>query len=469
MYGRDALHSFAVTQTGITPDNAANLSIAWTFPTSDAVSATPTVVAGVVYVGAWDGFFYALDASSGAQIWSFQLDCQPAILPIPPQCLAAGQTPPDRTNTDGGMVTSSALVQDGLVYFAGGRTLYCLNASDGSLVWKHVVCGNPDDAQCETDTADPTEIWSSPELFEGKIYVGHSVDGKVGYRGGILALDATSGAQVWTFEVDPNVDSSGNPTAGGQNRGCGSVWSSAAIDDENRQVYFGTGDCQSDATPPYHEAILALDVDTGAVKWAFRPRQTDTCDFDFGASVNILDLDGVRHVGVGGKDGTYYVLDAASSQPGGQLLWSANVVFGGGSGGFIGTAAFDGSHIYGGTAYGDLGQNQVCNPSDPRDMDVEDPSLHAFDARTGTVLWEQSHAYTFGATTWANGVLFNGVGELQPPAINAYSATDGTNLANVRLGGAMNSGAAVVGKTVFIGTGDSNNGAGGGVTALSVP
>ena len=90
MYGRNLSHTFSNPDSKINPSNVASLQLAWTFPTGDAVSASPTVVEGVVYVGSWDGYFYALDAKSGALKWKFRVDCQYTVLPIPPQCLPRG-------------------------------------------------------------------------------------------------------------------------------------------------------------------------------------------------------------------------------------------------------------------------------------------------------------------------------------------------------------------------------------------
>jgi glucose dehydrogenase len=63
MYGRDLHHSFSNPESGINPGNVAKLqsldALAWTFQTGDAVSASPTIVESVVYVGSWDGYFYA--------------------------------------------------------------------------------------------------------------------------------------------------------------------------------------------------------------------------------------------------------------------------------------------------------------------------------------------------------------------------------------------------------------------------
>jgi len=472
MYGRDLQHTFTNADSLITSANAAFLQPAWTFPTGDAVSASPTMVAGIVYVGAWDGFFYALDAATGALKWKFQVDCQNSVLPVPPQCLAPGEQPPDRTTTDGGLITSSATVFDGKVYFAGGKTLYCLRTADGSLVWKRVLCGNPDVPACETDTADPTRIFSSPAIFHHRVYVGHTVDGRGGYRGGFDALDARTGKLRWRFEIDPVLDANGVPVKGpdgqimGQNRGCGGTFSSAAIDTRKRLLYFGTSDCDFGAPPPYHEAIIALRTGTGRVRWVFRPRQQDTCDFDFGASPNLIDIAGNRWVGAGGKDGTYYVLDGISRDPAGTLVWSVNVVFGGSSGGFIGSSAFDGQRVVGGTAFGELG-GSICDPSNPRDTFIQQPTMHAFDPLAKTVLWEDDGAATFGPSSVGNGVVF--VGSLLPPALRAFATDGGRLLSTIAMPGAVNSGTALVDDMLVVGSGNSNDGAGSAVRAFKLP
>jgi len=71
----------------------------------------------------------------------------------------------------------------------------------------------------------------------------------------------------------------------------------------------------------------------------FRLREADPnkCDFDFAASPNLMELNEREVLGIGGKDGTYYLLDRLT----GAMIWSRRVVFGGESGGFFGGAAFD--------------------------------------------------------------------------------------------------------------------------------
>jgi outer membrane protein assembly factor BamB len=433
MFGHDPQRTFTNRASDLRPTNVGNLQRAWTFPTDDAITAAASVVDGVVYVGAWDGNFYALRQQDGTLVWKFAVDCQNAVVPVPPRCLAPDESPPDRSLSDGGLITSSAAVVDDKVYFGGGRTLYCLNAADGSLRWKQVICGNPDDPHCAADTADGTRIFSSPVVHAGLVFVGLSADGQVGYRGGFMAFDADTGTPRWRFEVDPLLDAAGNPLlnaqglpVGGRNRGCGSVWSSASVDAEH--VFFTTGDCDFDAPPPFHEAVMALEPQTGRLQWVFRPRQSDVCDFDFGATANVINSGQKRWLGVGGKDGTYYMLERHTKNPQGELVWATNVVFGGNGGGFFGGAVFDGTRIVSATALGDL---FACMPQDPRDVPFQEPSGHAFNLRTGEVVWQQTLAQSFAATTAGDGVVFIstiGIPGVLPGAVKVYEAATGALL-----------------------------------------
>jgi outer membrane protein assembly factor BamB len=69
-------------------------------------------------------------------------------------------------------VTASPAASDGRVYFAGGKTVYALKTSDGTLLWKRIICGRPEQRDCASDTNDPTQVLSSPALFDGKLFFG---------------------------------------------------------------------------------------------------------------------------------------------------------------------------------------------------------------------------------------------------------------------------------------------------------
>ena len=471
MYGRTPHHPFAAQDSAIDTSNVNALALAWSFTPGDAVSASPAIVDGALYVGAWDGYFYSLDARTGALRWKFALDCDALSLPQPAVCVAQGYPPSDpevRQGTDGGTVTSSAAVVDGVVYFGGEKTLYALRASDGRLLWKRVLCGNPDERACERDANDPARIFSSPVVYHGKVYVASDVDGAVGYRGRIWAIDAYDGHTAWAFEVDPQVDTHGHVLPGpAQNRGCGDVWSSAAIDEAHDRVIFGTADCQSFATAPYHNAIVALDADGGQLAWKYRPIPSNNgCDFDFGASPNVIDVNGERWIGEGNKNGTYYVVRASDGSP----VWSTNVVFGGADGGFIGTAAFDGSAVFGSTLYGDgyLGAAPLCEPDNANDTYLEDPSMHAFDLRTGAVLWQQPASYSAAATTVTHDLVIdgtNGLGAELAPAVQLFDRKTGAILRQLPQAGSVASAAVIVGDTIYFGTGNSYDGGGSSIQA----
>jgi polyvinyl alcohol dehydrogenase (cytochrome) len=458
-YGQNPQHTFAA-RTTLTPGQAPSLRKAWEFRTGDAVTATPTVVHGTVYVGSWDGAFYAIDLRTGAPRWTYRLDAQPAVSPQP------GVEPRD-ISSDGGMVTSSAWYQPGdhhrpdLVIFGGGYTLYALDARTGALVWKHAYTGRP---ELPPDPVhDDARIFSSPVVADGKVIFGLSVDGARGRRGYIAAASLDTGAPVWRLETD--VDDTGTIL----NDGCGNVWSSGTLLPRLGLVVFDTSDCHFRNPEPLTEAILAVRVRDGRVAWSYRPpRQDALCDLDFGATPNAgVDRSGrAFFLGAGGKDGTYYSLDPAT----GRERWHTNVVFGGFSGGFIATTAYDGGHVYGSTALGDFGRFEsngptVCDPANPRDTALQEPTAHALDARDGGVLWQGTGVASFAPTTVAGGMTFNGPALADTVVVR--DATTGAELTRLPLDAPNWSGIAVVADTLVLGTGASQQGSPDGVVAFT--
>lgn len=458
-YGHDAQHSFH-GKTTITASTAPTLARAWAFPTGDAVTATPTVVHGVVYVGSWDGFFYAIDLRTGKLRWKFELKRQASIQPQP------GRQPRDATS-DGGMVTSSAWFEpsDGhhpdLVLFGGGYTLYALKASTGQELWSHEYTGRPD--RSPDPDHDEARIFSSPVVVDGKVIIGVSTDGQENHRGYVVAARLSDGGPAWTHETD--VDAEGTVL----NDSCGNVWSSATVLPRAGLLVISIADCHFSNPPPDSESILALRFTNGSLAWRFRPPRPDhNCDFDFGATVNAgLHPDGTAaFLGVGAKDGTYYSVDPRT----GKLRWSTNVVFGGFAGGFIATAAYDGRRVYASTALGDFGRfetngPQVCAPGNPRDVSFQEPTVHAFDAPTGQVLWQALGAPSFGPTTVAGSLTFNGTALTNQVLVR--DADTGRVMKEIRVDAPCWSGVATVGDAVVFGTGASQQGTQAGVFAYT--
>jgi polyvinyl alcohol dehydrogenase (cytochrome) len=458
-YGHDAQHTFA-GRTTLTKAQASTLRQAWFFPTGDAVTATPTVVHGTVYVGSWDTKFYAIDLASGRLRWSTQLHRQDAVTPYP------GQTPRD-DSSDGGLVTSSAWFEPGqghrpdLVIFGGGYTLYALDAATGRIWWSHDYTGRPD--QPADPAHDEARIFSSPIVVDGKVIFAVDTDGQDGHRGYVAAASLATGRPVWVHETD--TDAAGTVL----DDGCGNVWASPTLLPAADVVVLDVADCNFSNPPPTSESVIALRVKDGTLAWTYRPtRHDEKCDLDFGATANAgVDRNGrATFLGVGAKDGTYYSLDPRT----GALRWRTNVVFGGFSGGFIATTAYDGQRVYGSTALGDFGRfesngNQLCDPSDPHDVAFQQPTVHVFDAATGAVVWQASNAASFAPTTVAGGMTFNGLALAKE--VDVRDAGTGAVLARLSVPAFCWSGVATVGDAVVFGTGAAEQGSPDGVEVFT--
>ena len=206
---------------------------------------------------------------------------------------------------------------------------------------------------------DSTRIFSSPVVVDDRVIFGVDEDGQGGSAGYVAAANLATGDPVWEFQTD--VDATGRVL----DDSCGSVWSSGTVLPDLGLVVFGTADCDASGVATYADSIIALRIATGTLAWRLHPlRDAPVCDFDFAATANAgASPAGITtFVGEGGKDGTYYSLDPAT----GEVRWSTNVVFGGSSGGFLGTTAYDGQHVYGATGLGDFNPSprglQVCEP-----------------------------------------------------------------------------------------------------------
>ena len=467
-YGGSAHHAFT-NATGLNSVNVHTLAPKWFFKTGDAVTAGPVVVGNRVYVGSWDGNFYAIDKATGAQTWKFSIKPQPAVVPREDSNgrVFEPSDPTSYATSDGGLITSSAWYEPAspqthgrnLVIFGGGYTLYALDADTGQAVWSHDYPGLPD-APADPNH-DEARIFSSPVVVGTKVVFGVTSDGQNGHRGYVVGADIENGNPVWRFET--SVDAAGRVI----NNGCGGVWSSPTVVESEGIVVLDVADCNFSDTPAdgiYNEKVFALRPGDGSLAWVFNPGRDDNgCDWDFGATAN---TDGASFLGVGGKDGTYYSIDPHT----GQKKWSTNVVFGGLAGGFLGTTAFDGTRAYGATALGDIGRFEGfgalgCQPGNPKDGLVQEPSIHAFDAATGKVDWQGYASQSFGPTVVAGGMTFVGTGIAR--TIQVRDATNGNLLHVIPLPAPSDSGVSVVGKSIFFGTGSSEQSAPVGVWSFS--
>lgn len=414
MWGHSPARDFATTcASAITPATVKQLRLRWFFNSRDVVTATPALFDGTVYVGDWSGRFYALRARDGKPRWTFQAK-------------------PQRLVYSGQIVGSAAVaVVRGVptVFVPSGRTMYALRASDGHELWRHALGRRG-------DKNDSTEIESSPVVANGKVIFGWDVhnSGK-GYPAGLLALNARTGGEEWKLvtapAADPDVDAA-DPLPTGS--GCGDVWGSPAVDPMLGLVIFGTGNCtEPDSWGRFSDAMVAADLETGAVRWTYQPHPSNRDDLDFAGAPNLIDLDGRQLAGLGNKDGAYYLVDRAT----GAHVATVNATQPGlnrpgenfSTGGFIGPSAYGNGIVVGGTAVGPA------------------PFLHGIDVATGTIAWQnQEPSATYAATAITGNVAIVGGTDF---TLRAVTVDTGEELWSNPMKGAVSGGVAISKEDVF--------------------
>ncbi len=467
-------------ETAVTRDSVARLRPKWRYRTGAVVTASPAVayidVPGegtikVVIAPSWDGNVYALRASNGSKLWSF---------PMKPH--------PGASFPYSGSAAVATIAEEQRVFVAGGMTMYSLEAATGNLRWQF-------DAGTGCTTCDRrterNEILSSPAVADGKVFFGMDVnEGRPG-KGGAYAVDAAEGFLVWYFDLETealclpregddirrfdgfhSAEELGLPedflaTRAGCDfdRGtteCGNIWSSFAIDPRRRALFIASSNCDTDddpetpapapPMPPYDEAIFSLDFN-GIPRWRWRPREIDNDDLAFGGVPNLFAInvgdEEVDVVGVGGKDGVYYVLDRDGINRNSGIVepyWQTKVVPGGAIGGIIATAAVGEGKVLFSTAIGD-------SLSDP-----QLPAAWALDADTGEILWSNPDAEpSYAPTSAIPGVVF--MGSLFTGRMNAFDTETGALLyRSESLGGPAASAPAIVDGEVFVGAGVGQRG-----------
>jgi len=476
----------------ITNQNVNLLQEAWRFPTGAIITGSPSVASvdipgegptQVVYFQSWDFYIYAVRMKDGTELWRFQADEQP------------GSSFPSTASVD-----ISAVGGRDTAYVGTGEIMYALDAVTGEEIWRFTAgtgckdsLGNPP-GLCGF-LSERNQIESSAAVVDGKVFFAMDVNDYETGKGGFYAVDAVTGSLTWYFDLETGATCT--PNAGDNIRqfdgyhseaqlglpagflasrpgcgfdraitGCGNVWSSPAVDATRGLMYFASSNCDTDnnaATPrpappmpAYDEAIVALDFD-GVPAWRWRPREVDNADLAFGAVPNLFTINfggAPREVlGVGNKDGTYYVIDRDGenevngvewddADPSSLPYWRTKLVPGGDIGGIIATAAVDEDQrrIFISTAPGENADDAVFNP--------QRPTVHALNMDSGAVVWDNAADTTalasFAATSAIPGVAFAGQ---VPGAFSRAFDTEGdagTQIGNYNLGNAALASAPIV-------------------------
>jgi alcohol dehydrogenase (cytochrome c) len=231
-------------------------------------NATPVVIDGVMYLIGTNDNVYALDAATGKMKWTH----------------SGGTVADPRSYLRG---SASVAVGFGMVYY-GTRDnhLVALDAETGGEVW---------DVQIE----DHNQCSCTPShgvlLVKDKVIVG--VRGDVAHRSYINAFDAKTGRQVWRWWVIPGPGEPGHETWPDYlwKFGGGATWYAGAYDGKLNLIYWGTGNPQpilggSDKEAElWTNSLVALDADTGKIKWGFQEAPSNPFDFDSAAEPLLID------------------------------------------------------------------------------------------------------------------------------------------------------------------------------------
>ena len=340
---------------GLTAAQVPRLKLKWAFgfPTGVSANAQPAVVAGRVFVGSDNGFFYSLDAKTGCVYWSFQ---QGSIV---------------RNSPTVGAVTGQGAARYAVFFGDGHANVYALDAQTGRQLWKTKV-----------DPHFVARITAGITYYNGKVFVpvssseefssGHPDYPCCTARGSVVALDASTGKEIWKSWVVPEEPKPYRTMPNGvvlYKPAGGAVWNAPTVDPARNAIYVGTGDATTAPPAKTTDAIMAIDINTGKLLWSYQatendvfmggcngPTKSEACpapmgpDMDIGNSPILTTLpNGKRALLAGTKSADVFALDPDNN---GAVLFRMNAAGGptgggrGGRGTIVWGGAADAQHVY---------------------------------------------------------------------------------------------------------------------------
>lgn len=317
-YGRNYFGWRFSEESEINTSTVAKLSPEWIFQTgvSGKFQTTPLVVDGVMYITGHANHAWALDLLTGKELWKYSSS--------PPKGVQGCCAQPNR---------GFAVFGDKLFKVNFEATLVALDRKRGSVIW-------------ETKIADYEEGFSAtvaPLIVKNLVIVGIA-GAEFGTRDFLDAYDAETGKRVWRFWTIPGPGEAGHETWGGGDswkRGGGSTWITGTYDPELNLIYWGTGnpgpDMNGDLRPGdnlYTCSVVALDADTGELKWHFQMTPHDVHDWDAVSDPVLADLEiqgkKTKALIQANRNGFFYALDRTNgkflfAKPYTKVTWAEGI------------------------------------------------------------------------------------------------------------------------------------------------
>ena len=287
--------------TQVAPQNVKNLEMAWLWQARsvEKFEATSIVLDGILYTIQAPNDVVALDAATGRLRWTY-----------------AYRNLPEARNCCGSVNRGLAILGETLFMGTLDAHLIALDAKSGALLWKTKVA----------EAKERYAITHAPLVIKDKVIVG-TAGGDGGAPGVIAAFDAKTGQEVWRFHTIPQPGEPGNETWSGDSwkHGGAAVWNTGAYDPESNLTYWGTGNPSPDwdgrqrlGDNLYSECVVALDADTGKLKWYYQFTPHDEMDYDATQVPVLADMNWQgrpRKVMLwANRNGLMYVLDRTNGQ-----------------------------------------------------------------------------------------------------------------------------------------------------------
>lgn len=285
----------------ITPSNVDDLELKWMLQNQEfgAWQSNPIVVDGIMYVTERPNDVMAVDAVTGRVFWVYQ------------------HTPDENASVCCGANNRGVAVLDDKVFMGTlDARLIAIDATNGQPLWNVEVA--------DVDLA--YSITMAPLVVKDKVIVGVG-GGEYGIRGFIAAYDAETGEEAWRFHTIPGPGEPGHDTWSDDDweHGGAPVWITGSYDPELNLMYWGVGNPGPDWNPDqrpgdnlYSDAVVALDADTGELKWHFQFTPNDGYDYDAVQVPVLVDMDwnGVpsKLMLWANRNGYFYVLDRVTGE-----------------------------------------------------------------------------------------------------------------------------------------------------------